>query len=415
MADQLSSDLASLKIDRGAKAGTGSRRSGGLRAAIALLVVGVLGYGAYALGMPYLRARAFPTEVTLTEIALLSPAQSSVRLTSSGYVEPQLVTRVGAKIPGRVARVLVRQGDRVLAGALLLELERADREAALHSARMRAATAVARVATARANLVETRQQARRQRQLAEQGVAAAANAEDLEARAAALEQAVNAAAAEVNAAQAEIDAEHVMLRYMSIRAPIAGTVLTKPPEVGELIGVEIPGVTENVLQLADFSTLMVETDVPEARLHLAKVGSPCEIALDAFPGARYRGEAMEIEPRVDRAKATVGVKVRFVDGNEGVLPDMSARVSFLSEALDPEAMREKSKLVVPASALAERGGAKVVFVVEGGTARMRVVRLGAAIGSGYELIEGPEAGARVVAKPPATLDDGQRVREKGRG
>ena len=94
---------------------------------------------------------------------------------------------------------------------------------------------------------------------------------------------------------------------------------------------------------------------------------------------------------------------------------MSARVSFLSEALDPEAMREKAKLVVPASALAERGGAKVVFVVEEGTAHMRVVRLGAALGSGYELIEGPEAGARVVAEPPATLADGQRVREKGRG
>jgi HlyD family secretion protein len=219
----------------------------------------------------------------------------------------------------------------------------------------------------------------------------------------------------VRAAQAEIEAEQVMLLYMSIRAPIDGTVITKPPEVGELIGFDIPGVTENVLQLADFSTLMVETDVPEGRLHLAKVGSPCEIALDAFPGTRYRGEAVEIEPRVDRAKATVGVKVRFVDGAEGVLPDMSARVSFLSQPLDPEAMREKAKLVVPASALAERGGAKVVFVVEGGTARMRVVRLGAALGNGYELIEGPEAGARVVAEPPASFADGQSVREKGRG
>ena len=111
---------------------------------------------------------------------------------------------------------------------------------------------------------------------------------------------------------------------------------------------------------------MVETDIPEgAPARWSKVGSPCEIVLDAFPGKRYRGEAVEISPRVNRAKATVGVKVKFVDDADGVLPDMSARVSFLTQALDADALAAKPKTVVPASALAERGGAKVVFVLEG--------------------------------------------------
>jgi RND family efflux transporter MFP subunit len=300
----------------------------------------------------------------------------------------------------------------VTKGTLLLELEHADREAAIESARMRAMAAHARVATASANLAETRLQAKRQRTLAEQGVSPSATAEDLEARAASLQEAVRAAEAEVKAADAEVSALRVDLQYMRVLAPIDGTVLNKPPEVGELVGTDIGGGRDKVIVLADFSTLMVETDIPEGRLHMVKLGSPAEISLDAFPGRRYRGEAVEVSPRVSRAKATVMVKVKFVDEAKDVLPDMSARVSFLTEAIDPEALKAKPKTVVPASAIVERKGAKVVFVLEGEAVRMRAVTVGEKIGGGYELLSGPEPGARLIASPPADLTDGQQVKEK---
>jgi RND family efflux transporter MFP subunit len=410
VSDQLSSDLASLKIDRSAQPRSGS---GMWKPLVWLLVLGGAGYGAYTFGLQYLKTEVLKTEVALTEISLYSPAQAAVDLTSTGYVEPQVVTRVGAKIPGKVAHVHVREGDRVKAGQLLLELEHADRQAGIESAKMRAAAAQARVATARANLAETRQQAQRQRGLAQSGVAPAANADDLEARAVSLEQAAKAAEAEVKAVEAEVSAQKVDLQYMTIVAPIAGMVTNKPPEVGELIGISASGFNDKTIEIADFNTLMVETDIPEGRMPLAKLGSPCEIVLDAFPGKRFRGEAVEISPRVNRAKATVGVKVKFVDPNDGVLPDMSARVSFLQQALDPSALAAKAKPVVPASALADRGGAKVVFVLEGEAVRMRAVTLGEKIGSGYELKDGPAPGTRIVSDPPATLADGHRVKEKG--
>jgi HlyD family secretion protein len=409
VSDQLSSDLASLKIDR--SSGSGSR-SLPWRWLIWIALLGGLAAAAYGFGLPALQTSLLKTEVQLTEVSTQRPGQASVELTSSGYVEPQLVSRVAPKIPGRVANVHVREGDRVKRGALLLELEHADREAAIDSARMRALAATARVATARANLAETRLQAKRQRALAVQGVSPAATAEDLEARAESLEQAVLASEAEVKAASAEVSALRVDLQYMRVLAPIDGTVLNKPPEVGELVGTDIGGGRDKVIELADFSTLMVETDIPESRLHLVKVGSPAEITLDAFPGRRYRGEAVEISPRVVRAKATVEVKVKFVDEAEGVLPDMSARVSFLAEAIDAEALKAKAKTVVPASAVTERNGAKVVFVLEGQAVRLRTVTLGEKLGSGYELLQGPEPGTRLVAEPPPGLVDGQQVKEK---
>ena len=412
MSDQLSSDLASLSIDRSARSSGG----GAKRFVLWLAVIGAIAYGAYAFALPQLQSQVLKTEVSVTELGTYSPVQAAVELTSSGYVEPQRVSRVGAKVPGRVSVLHVRQGQKVKKGDLLLELEQADRQAAIQAAKMRAAAAEARVATARANVSETRLQAERERALVKSGVAPAARADDLEARVASLSEAVRAAEAEVKASNAEVAALKVDLGYMQVYAPMDGTVVNKPPEIGEVVGSDLGTVASDsdqaVIELADFNTLMVETDIPESRLHMVQIGSPCEIALDAFPTRRYRGEAVEINPKVDRAKATVGVKVKFVDAPEGVLPDMSARVSFLSKPIDEAALTEKPKTIVPASAVVDRGGSKVLFVLEEGVVRMRNVSVGAELGGGLEVLDGPSAGTRVVSNPPPTLVDGQRVKEK---
>ena len=127
---------------------------------------------------------------------------------------------------------------------------------------------------------------------------------------------------------------------------------------------------------------------------------------------RYRGKAVEVTPKVNRTKATVTVKVAFVDDNAGVLPDMAARVSFLTGELDKEAMKVPPKTVVPASAVVDVGGGKVVYRVEGGVVRLTSVTLGPALSSGFEVTGGVSAGTKIVSKPPAGLADGQRIKER---
>ncbi|MEY4581998.1 MAG: hypothetical protein RL701_6701 [Pseudomonadota bacterium] len=411
MSNTLSSDLASLKIDREA---TPQRGGGPLPKIIALLVVAGLGYGAYVVGTPYLEAKFFKSEVEISEILLVSPAQNQVELSSSGYVVPQVRSHIGARIPGRVVKSLVKEGQRVEAGQVLIELERADQEAAIQSAKMRVAAARARVATAYATLQETRSQAEREKSLVAQGASAKSRYLDLELRANSLAEQVKASEAEVKAFEAEIEALRVNLAHMTIKAPISGTVLNKPPELGEVLGNDfgIGTTTTGNIELADFDTLMIETDVAEGRLHLVRIGSPCEIVLDAYPTRRYRGEAVEIMPKVNRSKATVGVKVKFVDAAENVLPDMSARVSFLSKALGTEELKEKPKTVVPEAAVTERDGRKVVFVVDNDKVQMREVKLGPAFSGGFELVDGPQPGTKVVKSPPSTLADGNKIKER---
>lgn len=403
MANPLTQDLASLKIQRDVDP---DRKNPLVRAIIGLAVVaGIAAAGAYA--YPKLKGEVFKTEISMTEVALISPAQASITVTSTGYVVPQIISRPGAKIPGRLAKVTIKEGDVVKAGQVIAELDDADQRSAIASGTARAAAARARADASRASLAELKQQIEREKILVEKGANARALLEDLKARLHAQEESARAAAAEIKSAEAEVENMRVLLRDRTILAPIDGTVLTKPPEVGELVGPTAP-----LVDIADFNSLVVESDVPESRLHLVKIGAPCEIVLDAYPSKRYRGKALEIGKRVNRAKATIPIKVRFTDPMDNVLPEMAARVSFLGEELSAEAMKEPPKHVVPASAVVERAGAKVVFTVDQGKVRMVPITLGAPLGGGFEITQGPSPGTKLVDKPSNELGDGQKIKEK---
>jgi RND family efflux transporter MFP subunit len=404
MDDQVTSDLASLRIDRRAPPRSSGRA---LLWVAGVLVVGVVAFGAWRVGAPALEASLFKTEVSLTEIAVVSPAQAQVELTSTGYVVPQVEVDVSSKIVGRVARANVREGASVKEGQVLFELDPNDQRVAVASAQARVAAARARAATARAQLAEIVLQRDRERRLADTGAVAAATADDLAARAKSLEEQVHATDADVSASSAEVNALAENLANTTIRAPIDGTVITKPVLTGDVVS---PGTS--MAKLADFTSIVVETDVPENRLHLVSKGNPCEIVLDAYPSKRWRGEVVEVSPQLNRAKASATVKVRFLDRDDTVLPEMAARVSFLDAPLDVAKLAEPPKKIVPASALAERAGAKVVFVADGGKVRMVPVSLGAPFAGGFELVAGPDPGVKLVSGPPATLVDGQSIKER---
>jgi RND family efflux transporter MFP subunit len=408
MDDRLSSDLASLRIDRGARPPTSSGRA--VRWVATTAVVAAVAIVAWRVAMPIVEAKLFKTEVAVTEIALLSPAQAQIQLTSTGYAVPQVAVDVSSKLVGRVEKATIREGSLVKAGQVLFELDASDQRVLVASARARVMAARARVATARAQLAETVQQRDRERKLAESGAVAPATADDLAARAKSLEEQARATDADVAASEAEVSALSTNLANTTIRAPIDGTVVAKPVQAGDVV---TPGTS--MARIASFASIVVETDVPEGRLNLVRPTGPCEIVLDAYPDKRWRGEVAEVSPQLNRAKASATVKVRFLDRDDTVLPEMAARVSFLDAPLDRDKLAEPPKKIVPGSAIADRSGAKVVFVLDSGRVRMVPVTLRGAFGGGFELVDGPAPGTKIVSDPPATLDDGQAIKERSGG
>src|SRR6185369_15139968 len=113
-----------------------------------------------------------------TEVAMISPSQADVTVTATGYVIPQITSKVGAKIPGRLAKINVKEGDTVTEGQVIAQLEDQDQKSQVVAASSRVGAAQARIATARANLAEITLQVARERALVASGTVGKATLED---------------------------------------------------------------------------------------------------------------------------------------------------------------------------------------------------------------------------------------------
>jgi HlyD family secretion protein len=150
----------------------------------------------------------------------------------------------------------------------------------------------------------------------------------------------------------------------------------------------------------------VESDVAEGSIGKIVVGAPAEITLEALPEARLLGEVSRIVPTVDRAKATVLVKVSFVERDPRILPDMSAKVAFLKQK--PTDADRKPVTVVRKESIVERDGKSFVFVVNDKTVKLSPVAKSREIGDTVE-VSGVKNGDKVVLKPSEKLQDGAAV------
>ncbi|QNM97471.1 efflux RND transporter periplasmic adaptor subunit [Chitinimonas koreensis] len=346
-------------------------------------------------------------EVTTVKVTRAWPSAALSTLNATGYVVPQKKAAIASKATGRLEWLGVREGSPVKAGEVIARLESADLEAQVAQAVANVESARARLKQAEAESLEAGRAMRRSRELRAQGFISGASDDNAVSRAQQAQAAVGAQAAAVRQAQAALVLARVNLDNAFIRAPFDGVVLTKTANVGDVISPFNAGADSKgaVVSMADMATLEVEADVSEASLFKARQGQPCEIQLDALPDLRLLGEVRSIVPSVDRAKATVTFKIGFVERDARVLPEMSAKVGFLSRPLTAD--ERQPRLALNPKAVAD--GA--VFVVRDGHARRRPVTLGGKLGDLVEVKAGLALDDSVVLEPGA-LEDGAAVTEK---
>jgi HlyD family secretion protein len=165
---------------------------------------------------------------------------------------------------------------------------------------------------------------------------------------------------------ARLDARDVRVQQDTlIRAPFDGVILSRSANVGDLV-TPFSSTADSkgaLVSMADLSTLEVEADVFESSRSKVRTGQSCEITLDALPDARLLGTVAQIVPTMDRARAAVLTKVRFDTVDPRVLPEMSARVSFLSQPVTAD--QQLPLTAVASGALTRRDGRTVLYVVRG--------------------------------------------------
>lgn len=408
------SPLSLLAIDRNAAPTRRRRRRWAVWLAA---VLGIGGIAAYLL----VPGRV---DVQVTTVLSAYPSQQYTQLTASGYVVAQRRASVASKGTGRLVELRVREGSPVQAGELIGRLDASDVRAALRVAEAAIGQAAAGLRQAEANLEQgraeaanaevefLRQQALRARGFVSPQAVDAAQRRALAARAGvgAGRAAIDSARAAVALAQAQVAVQQVNQDNTDIRAPFDGVVLVKNANVGDMITPfsAAAGTSGAVVTMADMNTLEVEADVSESHVARVRVDMPVEITLDAIPDARFRGSVARVVPTVDRAKATVVTKIRFDRIDARILPEMSAKVNFLSQ---PATNADQTPVVaVNPRAIAERAGSKVVFRLLGETVEALPVTLGRKLGDAQELTGSPlQPGERLVLAPPERLAAGAQV------
>jgi RND family efflux transporter MFP subunit len=349
----------------------------------------------------------------------VAPEAGATAVTANGYVVARTRASVAAKVPGRLATLTVDGGSFVRRGQVIAQLENADWAAAV-------AQAKANLASTRAELLEAaseRDQAQREAGriqriradnpdlMSEQDLEVAEN------RAATTAARAIGAKARIEAAQAALRVEQATLENSYIRAPFTGTVLRKEAEVGEVVAPSVGGgLTRGaVVTMADLSTLEVEVDVNEAYIGRVRHEQPARITLDAYPDTAFRGWVRQVVPTADRQRATVQVKVAIADKDARILPEMGARVDFLTPPRDTgtsgaTVTPAPTSLRLPVSAVRDAGGQSVVWLVRDGRLESRAVEAGPASGGFREIRRGLSGGELVVTGGVETPTQGLRVK-----
>jgi len=445
-------DLQSLRIDRtGRGAGNGEPPVWARRyiligiAIVVVLSLSVLGYRVLSRDVP---------EVEVTRASAENSDIGGTVLSATGYIVAHHTINVNSKVTGRLAWIGVEKGDKVKEGQVLVRLE--DQEFRASSEQAQGALDNARayldelehgsrpeeiqqaqhnLDEARATLVDDKLTLDRTKELSSAGVVSRQVMDDATAKFESDQQRVNSlekafqlmkigpraeeiarARGALAQAQGQLDYAKSQLDATVIRAPVTGTILDRTAEKGELITAQFAsaaagGPQGSVVSLADLNDLQVELDIAQA--DFARLGPKQKgiVTTDAYPDRKYNGEIAQISPEANRQKATVQVKVQVVNPDEYLRPEMNATVKFLAD--EPKSTStQRAGAFVPASAIRDHDGKKVVFLAFEGKARMREVHVLSQRSDGF-LVDGLVGGESVISKAPPDLKDGDTIKIKG--
>lgn len=192
--------------------------------------------------------------------------------------------------------------------------------------------------------------------------------------------------------------------HSTVTAPISGTIVTLPAQVGMMISPAIP-----LARVSGGGRLEVRLFVAERFISRMALNLPVEVTLDAWPGEVFQGRISEISPTVDQASRTLEVRVAVYNTGSRMMPGMFARARIVTE-------RRENIVKIPSTAVVSRFGEQFVYVVEPdpenpefNIARRRDITPGILIDGVLEIQSGLAAGEEIVARGQTLLEDGVRV------
>ncbi len=404
-----SQSISQLKIDRGTPPPAGRRW---LLPALAATVA--------VLALVWWLASGFGggTALVETDVARKPPSVAAANsvLDASGYVVARRQATVSSKVTGKVSEVFVEEGMRVEKDQIVATLDDTTQQAQLELAMAQANSSRATLAEIEAQLRNARLARDRLRDLAARDLASISSLDAAEALFDELAARLNTGRENIDVAESNVMVARVELANMTIRAPFAGMVVSKNAQPGEMISPISAGggfTRTGICTIIDNDSLEIEVDVNEAYIQRVQSGQRVSAILDAYPNWHIPSEVIAIIPTADRQKATVRVRIGFLERDERIFRDMGVKVSFLSSDAPADQTREIQGVMIAVAALRSDESGDYVWIVRNGVVERRTVAPAGRRDRPQVLVHsGLVAGDTVVRMSNAPLIAGQTVKIK---
>ncbi len=399
----LKDDLAALRLDRDPVA---HRNRGWVGWLVLAVAVCAGGFGAW-----WWFSRERPVEVQAATVALRQAGAQAAVLNATGYVTARRRATVSSKITGKVVQVNIEEGMAVREGQVLARLDDETQRAAVALAEAQTEAARRSVTESEVRLNEARINYERVSKLVKVGYSTAAEVDAARAAVESLEARIRAAREQVRVAERQVALERTNLDSTIIRAPFDGVAISKDAQPGEMVSPVSAGggfTRTGIGTIVDMRSLEIEVDVNESYINRVKPDQAVTAVLDAYPDWQIPSRVITTVPAADRQKATVLVRIGFLQLDPRILPDMGVKVTFLRENEDT-APAARPIALIPKAAIKTETGRSYAFVIVDDAVDRRAITIGGTDGDRVEVIAGLNAGERIVVSPPENLTSGAKV------
>jgi RND family efflux transporter MFP subunit len=391
----------------------------------ALAVLAGLGSGC-SRGNPAQAQGAAPKQPIKVRVAQVRTQAIDRRVETVGTLFADQEVTVSSEVEGRVAEVLVDLGDRVQKGRALATIvpdeqkyNLAQQEAQLRQAlarlglqneedRVADINQVPDVKKAIADLQEAEQRFRRVKELVAQNVASAQDLDQAESRYKALQATLDVTRHQVqnliglvSQYKASVALARKRLSDTAVRAPFDGAIRQRLAEVGQYMRPQAP-----MFELVKIDQLRLRAEVPEKMAPWVKVGNTVELQVEAHPGRVFQGRVSRISPAVDEQKRTFAIEALIPNAESLLRPGFYTKAAIVTE-------RKEAVLTIPSDAVLYAYGTNKAFVVDGGKALARELKLGERVGNEVEVVQGLRSEDKVALNDLERLDNGTPVQVQG--
>ncbi len=341
-------------------------------------------------------------------------AGAASMLDASGYVVARRQATVSFKVTGKVLEVPIEEGQYVEKDQVMARLDDSNARATMDFAKAQVQQAEAALNAAKLAFENAKPIFERNTELLKRGVISQTAFDNSKSSFDAVESSLRVSTKSLEVSRANLAMAQRNADDTIVRAPFPGVVTVKAAQPGEMVSPISAGggfTRTGVGTIVDMDSLEVEVDVSENFISRVHANQPATIKLNAYPDWSIAGEIIAVIPTADRAKATVKVRVGFKERDARILPQMGARVAFLSAAA-PNATGSVAAapgVIVPIDAVQGTGETGVVFVIRGDKVERRAVKLGGRSADGQTILSGVSAGDRVAVGDTTKLTDGAEV------